>query len=207
MYAQTRRHRDFRESVRGTGKGTGIHRHATITLADVRGAPDWGIVRAALDLDEPSLARVRVPGQLASRDTMVPTRRILPTRLGTAAQAAEQISAFLERGDHDGALRVVWQLATDLAAADPALRVSLAVTPPAPTGDSRHDALLAGVVDHALSSAHLPRPHWLDESWRTLVEPWDVEPVPALRAAARAATPGAIVAHGVFLDAAELENR
>ena len=82
----------------------------------------------------------------------------LPTRLGTAAQAAEQISEFLERGDQDGALRVIWQLAADLAAADPALRVALAVTPPAQTGDSRHDALLAGVVDHALSSAHLPRP-------------------------------------------------
>ena len=131
----------------------------------------------------------------------------LPTRLGTAAQAAEQLSAFLERGDHEGALRVVWQLAADLAAADPALRVALAVTPPAQTDDSRLDALLAGVVDHALSSAHLPRPQWLDEPWRTLVEPWDVEPVPALRAAARAATPDAIAVHGVFLDAAELVNR
>ncbi len=133
----------------------------------------------------------------------------LPTRLGTAALAVEQVSAFLERGDHDGALRVVWQLdgTADLAAADPALRVALAVTPPASAGDARHDAVLAGVVDHALSSAHLPRPHWLDEPWRTLVEPWDVEPVPALRAAARVATPDAIAAHGVFLDADELVNR
>ncbi len=128
----------------------------------------------------------------------------LPTRLGTAAQAGDEVRAFLARGDRDGALRVIWQMAADLAAAEPALRVALAVTPPAPTGDGRYDALLAGVVDHSLSGADLPRPPWLDESWRTLAEPWDVDPVPVLRAAARAATPDAIAAHGVFLDAAEL---
>jgi hypothetical protein len=129
---------------------------------------------------------------------------VLPTRLGTVADAAEQVRSFTEDDRPDAALRVVWQLAADLSTPDLALRVALCIAPPASTGSSRFDALLAAVADHALTG--LPRPTWLDEPWRTLAEPWDVEPVPALRAAARAATPPEIARHGVFLDAAELIN-
>lgn len=128
----------------------------------------------------------------------------LPTRLGTVAAAAEHVRRFIESGRPDGALRVVWQLATDLDSANEALRVALCVTPPAPTSDPRFDALLAGVTEHAL--AGLPRPTWLNEPWRTLAEPWDVEPVPSLRAAARSVTPDELARHGVFLDPAELIN-
>lgn len=133
----------------------------------------------------------------------------LPTRLGTASSAAEAIRAFLDRpagADLQGALRTVWQLAADLRAADPALRVALAVTPPAPTGDPRFDALLAGVVEHLLVEDELPLPRWLGEPSRRLTQPWDVEPVPALRAEARTATPPSLAAHGVYLAASELEN-
>jgi len=128
----------------------------------------------------------------------------LPTRLGTVADAAEQVRAFTADERPDTALRIVWQLAADLSTPDLALRVALCIAPPASTGSPRLDALLAAVADHALTG--LPRPTWLDESWRTLADPWDVEPVPALRAAARTATPRRIAQHGVFLDPAELVN-
>lgn len=128
----------------------------------------------------------------------------LPTRRGTVADAAEQVRVFSQAERPDAALRVVWQLAADLSTPDLALRVALCVAPPASTGSARLDALLAAVAEHAL--AGLPRPAWLDEPWRTLSDAWDVEPVPALRDAARAATPPEIAQHGVFLDAAELVN-
>ena len=130
----------------------------------------------------------------------------LPTRLGTAAAAAEAVRDYLVRGLQDAALRAVLQLAADLDAAEPALRVALCVTPPAPTGDTRFDALLAGVVEHRLGADGLPLPAWLGEASRSLPEPWDVEPVPALREAARERTPDALRRHGVFLDPAELVN-
>jgi transcriptional regulator with XRE-family HTH domain len=130
----------------------------------------------------------------------------LPTRRATAAATAELVRELLVRDDEANALRVVWQLADDLVKVEPALRVALAVTPPATTDDARFDALLAAVVDHVLVSARLPRPGWLDEPTRSLAEPWDVESVPALRAAARAVTPKAISKHGVFLDPSELVN-
>lgn len=130
----------------------------------------------------------------------------LPTRLGTAANSAEDARRFLVDSRVDAAFRVVLQLAADLESADPALRVALCVSPPAPTGDPRFDALLAGIVEHLLSKDSLPLPEWVAEDTRTLAEPWDVEPVPALRAAARKRTPRALRRHGVFVDPVELVN-
>jgi transcriptional regulator with XRE-family HTH domain len=131
---------------------------------------------------------------------------VLPTRRGTAAAAACDAGEFLERGDRDGATRTVWQLADDLSGADPALRVALTVMPPATTGERSFDALIAAVVDELLSRDVLPRPGWLDEPWRCLDVPWDVEPVVALQEQARAVTPAAMVRHGIYLDADELVN-
>lgn len=128
----------------------------------------------------------------------------LPTRLGTASDAGEDIRRYLEGGNEDAAFRVVLQLATDLTRADPALRVALCVTPPALTGNPRFDALLAGVVEWELSTNGLPTPSWVSEGTRTLSEPWDVEPVPGLQVAARQRTPDVLRRHGVYLDPAEL---
>ena len=128
----------------------------------------------------------------------------LPTRLGTASDAGEDIRRYLEVGNEDAAFRVVLQLASDLTRADPALRVALCVTPPAQTGSSRFDALLAGIVEWKLSTDDLPIPLWVGEHTRTLSEPWDVEPVPTLQEAARKRTPDALRRHGVYLDPAEL---
>lgn len=128
----------------------------------------------------------------------------LPTRLGTASDAGEDIRRYLELGNEDAAFRVVLQLAADLTRADPALRVALCVTPPATSGSGNFDALLAGIVEWKLSKDALPIPLWVGEGARTLSEPWDVEPVPALQEAARQRTPDALRRHGVYLDPAEL---
>lgn len=131
---------------------------------------------------------------------------MLPTRLTTAADAAEAIRACVLEADESRALRNIWQLADDLNDADPALRVALCITPPAPTTSQRFDALIAAVCEHLLVADNLPTPTWLDESWRTLKEPWDVDTVPALHERARARTPQAISRHGVYLDPRELAS-
>lgn len=128
----------------------------------------------------------------------------LPTRLGTASDAGEDIRRYLEVGNEDAAFRVVLQLATDLARADHALRVALCVTPPALSGNSKFDALLAGTVEWKLSTDDLPVPLWVGEGARILNEPWDVEPVPALQETARQRTPDVLRRHGIYLDPAEL---
>ena len=130
----------------------------------------------------------------------------LPTRLGTASDAGEDIRRYLEVGNEDAAFRVVLQLATDLTRADPALRVALCVTPPALSGNPKFDALLAGIVEWRLSTDGLPLPSWVSEDARTLIEPWDVEPVPGLQEAARKRTPDALRRHGIYLDPVELAD-
>ena len=131
---------------------------------------------------------------------------ILPTRLRPAFLAADDIRGALALADERTALREVVQLSDDLQRADPATRVALVVAPPATTGSARYDALLAAVVDVLLSRDGLPRPAWLDEPARVLDDPWDFEPVLALRAAARTLTPPAAARHGVYLDPAELAS-
>lgn len=76
----------------------------------------------------------------------------------------------------------------------------------APTGDPRFDSLLAAITDALLSEGKLPRPAWLNDDSRQREEPWDVEQVPELQAAARKATPAAIKRHGIYLDQAVLQS-
>lgn len=100
----------------------------------------------------------------------------------------------------NAAERAVLQLAADLSRADNALRIKLCETPPATTGDRRFDAYIAALAEHLLVQNGLTPPAWVYESWRTLDEPWDIETVTSLQAAARAVTPPAFARHRVFLD-------
>jgi len=132
---------------------------------------------------------------------------LLPGRRSTAVGTGEEVRELVAVADERSAYRAVRQLAIDLAAVEPALRVALAVTPPPPTGDRRFDALLAAVVDDCLGSDGLPIPQWVSAEDRSLDEPWDVEPVAVLRPAARAATPEAFARRGIYLDPVDLVDR
>jgi hypothetical protein len=131
---------------------------------------------------------------------------VLPTRRRPVWAAGEVVRHELDKGKHRSAWREVIQLNDDLRGVDRATCVALAIAPPGPTGDVRFDALIAAVTDHALVNARLPRPLWLDDPAWTLKEPWDVEEIPALQAAARKATPAAIRRHGIYLDRAVLAS-
>lgn len=128
---------------------------------------------------------------------------VLPTQAGSVADAADACRQHLAVGSEDGAYRAVIQLADWLASEHGAERVALTVTPPAPTGDRRYDAFIAGVVEHRLSEESLPYPKWLPTSAR-LAERWFVDITSTDDTAVAAATPPALLAHGVVIDAAEL---
>jgi len=130
---------------------------------------------------------------------------VLPTQAGTAADAADLCRQHLNAGSEDGAYRAVIQLADWLASEHGAERVALTVTPPAPTGDQRYDAFIAGVVEHRLIEESLPHPKWLPTS-PTLAERWFVDIFSADDPAVVASTPPAILARGVVIDAAELAS-
>ena len=129
----------------------------------------------------------------------------IPSTRPAAWEVACDLRVRLSTGDEPGAFREIIQFNDDLAASPADIRVALCVTPPASTGSRVYDALVAAVVEYQLDSAGLPRPSWLEQEARsTLDDPWDAEPVPALRAQARLATPPAFARRGVFVSRDEL---
>ena len=130
---------------------------------------------------------------------------VIPTRLATAASTADAVKRFIAQGSTDGPFRAVIQLADDLAHSAGALRSALAITPPAPSGDTRYDAFIAGVVETRLSEQGLALPTWVNEAPR-LSEPWFVDEWSAEERAQSTinATPPPLRKRGVILDASEL---
>lgn len=184
--------------LRSTRTSHGLSQRALATAAGVR---QPGVAAVESGAEDATVTRLEhLLAELGSRLS------VLPTRLRPVWAAGEDVRQALSRADERTAWREVIQLNDDLRAADRATRVALAVAPPGRTGDARFDALVAAVTDCALADGRLPRPAWLDEPAWSLTEPWDVEQVPALRDAAREATPPSIRRHGVYLDGAVLDS-
>lgn len=184
--------------LRSTRTSHGLSQRALATAAGVR---QPGVAAVESGAEDATVSRLEhLLAELGSQLS------VLPTRLRPVWAAGEDVRQALDRDDERTAWREVIQLNDDLRAADRATRVALAVAPPGRTGSQRFDALVAAVTDFALTEGRLPRPTWLDDDVWALSEPWDVEDVPALRPAAREATPAAIRRHGVYLDRAVLAS-
>ncbi len=101
---------------------------------------------------------------------------------------------------------MVIQLIIDIAGVPDAEVPRLLDNRPAPTGDKRFDALLAGVVEDLCLGRGLPAPGWVAEPERFLDEWWFVEDVPALHGSAMARAPAALAIRGVFVPRESLES-
>lgn len=123
----------------------------------------------------------------------------VPSPYPSLSDTSAAVAQSLRTGTDDMAFRHIWNLALVLTRADPALRVALTIARPPTTGDARFDALLAGMAEHLLGQAALPLGEWL-RTREPLDEPWDIEPVPSLRSAARAVTPEPLASRNVYLD-------
>jgi len=184
--------------LRSTRTSHGLSQRALASVAKVH---QPGVAAVESGSEDATVSRLEhLLRELGSQLTVLPTRR------RPVWAAGEVVRHELDKGKHRSAWREVIQLNDDLRGVDRATCVALAIAPPGPTGDVRFDALIAAVTDHALVNARLPRPLWLDDPAWTLKEPWDVEEIPALQAAARKATPAAIRRHGIYLDRAVLAS-
>jgi hypothetical protein len=99
------------------------------------------------------------------------------------------------------AFRALIGLSDELSAATKPLRVALCVAVPAPCGDERYDAAIAGLVEHYLNKDRLPVPDWVNQPERVLAEPWQASPYTD-----RSEVPKALVRHGVWLAEADLAS-
>ena len=163
---------------------------------------------AAAGIPQPSVARV----ERGRRDLNVETLdrlvhaagcqvAILPSTRTTAAAASIAVRDAIDNDNDEAAYRSVIQLADDLAAEESAERVALCVTPPAPTGDERYDAFIAGIVEHRLNQDDLPLPKWVPAAPR-LTTPWFVDEWGG--GDALTATPDALRDRGVIIGDYEL---
>ncbi len=128
---------------------------------------------------------------------------LLPTTSSSAASWADVIYEELRSARHSEkvAFRALIGLSDELAAAPGPLRVALCVAAPALTGDVRYDAAIAGIVDYHLTKDRLPRPAWVREPSRVLVEVWEVSPYTDI-----SEVPTALRRHGVLLARSELAS-
>lgn len=132
---------------------------------------------------------------------------VLPTQAPTASTVAQAIRSDLaDRGPgaEERTFRALLVLSDGLSTATDPIKVALAVTPPAPTGDLRFDAAIAGIVEHHLERNGLPLPEWVREPARSLTDTWT--PDPYADADVASDTPTALRRHGVLLAAAELAS-
>ena len=128
---------------------------------------------------------------------------VLPGRGTDAFTTAIEVRDALRQHRDESAYRLVIQLADDLAAVHGAERVAATVARPAPCGDVRYDAFLAGVVETRLDDEDLPHPVWLSET-ATLDTPWHVAQRTTGSARIADETPLPLRRRGVLIDAAEL---
>lgn len=129
---------------------------------------------------------------------------VLPTRTPTVAESAATIRHLIDEGRDPYLFRALIQVADDLADAEPALRVALAVTPPPPTGHAGADAFLAAVVEYRLTGQGLPCPAWVDEPHRTVSPEWLVSGLEQLADITREGTPEPFLRRGVLIHEADL---
>lgn len=131
---------------------------------------------------------------------------VLPGRGTDVFSIGIALRDAVEADKGDRAYRLVIQLADDLERLHGAERVAATVAPPAPSGDARYDAFVAGIVEARLDAEQLPHPLWLAGAPR-LSSPWYVDGWSAVTGRKiEDATPPALRRRGVFIDAAELDS-
>jgi transcriptional regulator with XRE-family HTH domain len=115
------------------------------------------------------------------------------------AQLAMTIESDLAQGLEQDALRLLFGFADDFRASSHAGRVALLREEPAPTGEARFDAALAGVAELFAAEGAIVAPAWVDGDGR-FVEPWwFVASRPEFHAYTLAHTPALLARHGVFM--------
>lgn len=128
----------------------------------------------------------------------------IPTRTPTVAEAAATIRQLIDNGREPYVFRALIQVANDLADAEPALRVALAVTPPAPTGYGGVDAFLAAVVEYRLGGQGLPCPVWVNDPTLVISPDWIASGLTKLADITREGTPDAFLRRGVLIHESDL---
>jgi len=131
--------------------------------------------------------------------------QIIKTTARSAHEVANNIFDQLQAKREDHAFREIIQLSDDLKRASRVELVCLTATEPPGTGDSRYDALIAGICDLYVTRSRVPRAEWISKT-QALPNAWFVDDVPEFHGMALRTTPKQLAKRNVFLAASELES-
>lgn len=122
-------------------------------------------------------------------------------RRGAASLAAlsPTIQQDLEDDREQDALRLLFGFADDFRGSSRPGAIELIAEEPATTGDSRFDAMLAGVAEFFAVERGIPAPGWVDRPNRFVEPLWFVSSRPEFDAYTLANTPATFTRHGVLV--------
>ncbi len=115
-----------------------------------------------------------------------------------ARETADSIGQALAANDEHRAFLTWLVLLDDLKAVTSVRLVVLIQDPPRTTGDSRYDALIAGLVEYVCMARGIVPPTWVDDSWRT-TEGWCISGISDLAEIERRESPPPFSKRGVYL--------
>jgi transcriptional regulator with XRE-family HTH domain len=119
---------------------------------------------------------------------------------------ARSIRSEVAAGDYANPVRKAAELAARFGRADMATRRRMVTAKPAPTGDGRWDAFLAGLAEWLTVRAGLPAPAWVHDADRYLRHGWWVTPMKSMHAWEYAGSPVSFQSRGVYLHRDSLTN-
>lgn len=130
----------------------------------------------------------------------------IPTTKSSVAETAIRIGEMVKENKLARAFRFIIQVSDNLQSVEPEICVALCAAPAPKTGSAKHDALLAGVVEHVLSTRRLPVPQWIHEESRRLASGWVVDTHEKDAKSIAQRTPSALLHHNVFIDKREFQS-
>jgi transcriptional regulator with XRE-family HTH domain len=129
---------------------------------------------------------------------------LAPNGSQRVADQVEQLRQAIRDGRVPDAVRLVGEMVAWVR--NGVVMVAALDQEPAPLGDRRWDALLAGVTELLCRELGRPVPGWASSPARCLEAPWFVSPLRSLWPEIYRTTPAPLVARGVFLSGAALDS-
>jgi hypothetical protein len=128
----------------------------------------------------------------------------VPYQTPTIADVSVKVGTCIAEGDFAFALRLAFRFVELFERAKIDERSALVAESPMPTGDIRHDALLAAIVEYLCARHDMLAPIWVDDEDRFLDKWWFVSGIRSLHADAIANSPISFARRGVFITAGAL---
>jgi transcriptional regulator with XRE-family HTH domain len=187
---------EFSALIRSARQAAGI---TQLEVAQRAGTAQPAVAAYESGARTPSLTTlVRLLGA-CEHDVEVVTHPRIRRGAASLAGLSPTIHQDLEENREQDALRLLFGFADDFRGSSRPGAIELIAEEPAATGDSRFDAMLAGVAEFFAAERAIPAPGWVERPNRFVEPLWFVSSRPEFDAYTLANTPATFTRHGVLV--------